>query len=86
MLIRRLRAAAREHPELAGSPGFGIHIAHLANAEALPSIAAAKADGEACRNKQSLHDVAAVRPDELSTGCTRRRRMLLSQSGAGLPG
>lgn len=46
MLIRRLRAAAAADPGLTEREGFGVHIAHLANAEALPNIAAAKAAGE----------------------------------------
>jgi dihydroorotase-like cyclic amidohydrolase len=46
MLIRRLHAAALADPELRHRQGFGVHIAHLANAEALPAVAAAKAAGE----------------------------------------
>lgn len=45
MLIRRLRAVAVADPEMAQTEGFGVHIAHLANAEALAIIAAAKAAG-----------------------------------------
>ncbi len=46
MLIRRLHAAALADPDLRDRQGFGVHIAHLANAEALPAVAAAKAAGE----------------------------------------
>lgn len=46
MLIRRLAAAVAADPGLAAQPGFGVHIAHLANADVLPDIAAAKAAGE----------------------------------------
>ena len=45
MLIRRLHAAALADSESRDRQGFGVHIAHLANAEALPAVAAAKAAG-----------------------------------------
>lgn len=47
MLIAQLRAsvAALKAAKKAPKPGFGVHIAHLANGEMLGEIAAAKADG-----------------------------------------
>ncbi len=47
MLIAQLRAcvAALKAAKKAPKPGFGMHIAHLANGEMLGEIAAAKADG-----------------------------------------
>ena len=42
-LIGKLRVAAATGSPAA--PGFGLHIAHLGNAEALGAVAAAKAEG-----------------------------------------
>ena len=49
MLIDVLRAGQKEGFE----EGFELHIAHLGNADMLPLIKAAKADGEGCRMRSS---------------------------------
>ena len=49
MLIDVLRAGQKQGFE----EGFELHIAHLGNADMLPLIKAAKADGEGCRMRNS---------------------------------